>query len=154
MHDYRGAVVGCITVSAPRARVQYRGNQAELREAVQKAARQTPVRLGGGAALGGQRRDGLRGDAVERGGDEDAGDHTPAVVPHGSGHADLVLGGLAVVHGVALLAHGRQAGQVLPRSGAGLERDPPPPPPRRRRRTSSGSSWARKTWTEALRPVA
>ena len=50
VHDYRGAVVGCITVSAPRTRVQYRGNQAELREAVQKAARQTPVRLGGAPA--------------------------------------------------------------------------------------------------------
>lgn len=46
VRDYRGTVVGCVTVSSPRSRVQYLGNQDELLEAVLKAARQTSVRLG------------------------------------------------------------------------------------------------------------
>lgn len=47
VRDYRGKVVGCITVSAPRSRVQYRGNQADLAAAVRRAAAAVCARLGG-----------------------------------------------------------------------------------------------------------
>jgi DNA-binding IclR family transcriptional regulator len=50
VRDYRGKVVGCITASAPRSRVQYRGSQAELREAVLQAASVVAARLGGASA--------------------------------------------------------------------------------------------------------
>ncbi|MCO4255922.1 IclR family transcriptional regulator [Pseudarthrobacter cellobiosi] len=46
VRDYRGAVVGCITASAPRARVQYMQSQSILREAVLEAAARVSTRLG------------------------------------------------------------------------------------------------------------
>ena len=52
VRDYRGKVIGCITVSAPRSRVQYRGNQAELREAVLQAVSVVSARLGGASEPG------------------------------------------------------------------------------------------------------
>ncbi|GAA4763700.1 IclR family transcriptional regulator [Citricoccus nitrophenolicus] len=47
VRDYRGKVVGCITVSAPRSRVQYRGSQDNLTAAVRRAAAAVCARLGG-----------------------------------------------------------------------------------------------------------
>lgn len=46
VRDYRGEVVGCITASAPRARVQHQQSQAILREAVVQAAERVSTRLG------------------------------------------------------------------------------------------------------------
>jgi DNA-binding IclR family transcriptional regulator len=46
VRDYRGAVVGCITASAPRSRVQHQQSQATLREAVLTAADRVSTRLG------------------------------------------------------------------------------------------------------------
>ena len=46
VRDYRGAVVGCITASAPRSRVQYQQSQSILREAVLQAAERVSTRLG------------------------------------------------------------------------------------------------------------
>lgn len=45
VRDYR-AVVGCITVSAPRSRVQYQQSQSILRDAVVRAADRVSARLG------------------------------------------------------------------------------------------------------------
>src|SRR5690606_9461052 len=47
VRDYRGELVGCITASAPRSRVQHAGSHGVLREAVLEAAAQTTARLGG-----------------------------------------------------------------------------------------------------------
>lgn len=52
VRDYRGKVVGCVTVSAPRSRVRYRGNQADLQEAVLQAASVVSARLGGASEAG------------------------------------------------------------------------------------------------------
>ena len=46
VRDYRGEVVGCITASAPRARVQHQQSQSILREAVLQAAERVSTRLG------------------------------------------------------------------------------------------------------------
>jgi DNA-binding IclR family transcriptional regulator len=46
VRDYRGEVVGCITASAPRARVQHQQSQTILREAVVRAAERVSTRLG------------------------------------------------------------------------------------------------------------
>ncbi|MEW1982491.1 IclR family transcriptional regulator [Citricoccus sp. NPDC079358] len=46
VRDYRGKVVGCITASAPRSRVQFRASQPVLRDAVLQAAEQVSARLG------------------------------------------------------------------------------------------------------------
>jgi len=46
VRDYRGAVVGCITTSAPRSRVQHRQSQSILRDAVLEAAERVSARLG------------------------------------------------------------------------------------------------------------
>lgn len=46
VRDYRGAVVGCITVSAPRSRVQFQASQPILRDAVLQAAERVSARLG------------------------------------------------------------------------------------------------------------
>jgi DNA-binding IclR family transcriptional regulator len=46
VRDYRGEVVGCITASAPRSRVQYMQSQSILREAVLEAAARVSTRLG------------------------------------------------------------------------------------------------------------
>ncbi|WP_310058067.1 IclR family transcriptional regulator, partial [Arthrobacter ginsengisoli] len=46
VRDFRGAVVGCITASAPRARVQHQQSQSLLREAVVQAAERVSTRLG------------------------------------------------------------------------------------------------------------
>ena len=46
VRDYRGEVVGCITASAPRSRVQYLQSQSILREAVLEAAARVSTRLG------------------------------------------------------------------------------------------------------------
>jgi DNA-binding IclR family transcriptional regulator len=50
VRDYRGMVVGCITASAPRSRVQQQGSAEELRDAVLEAARVVSARLGGAAS--------------------------------------------------------------------------------------------------------
>ncbi|MFL0457678.1 IclR family transcriptional regulator [Brachybacterium paraconglomeratum] len=47
VHDYRGELVGCITASAPRSRVQHTGSHLVLRDAVIEAAAQVTARLGG-----------------------------------------------------------------------------------------------------------
>lgn len=44
--DYRGKIVGCTTVSAPRSRVQFRASQPILRDAVLAAADRISARLG------------------------------------------------------------------------------------------------------------
>ena len=46
VRDYLGEVVGCITASAPRSRVQYMQSQSILREAVLEAAARVSTRLG------------------------------------------------------------------------------------------------------------
>lgn len=46
VRDYRKAVVGCITASAPRSRVQHQASQPILREAVLQAAERVSARLG------------------------------------------------------------------------------------------------------------
>jgi DNA-binding IclR family transcriptional regulator len=46
VRDYRGEVVGCITASAPRSRVQHQQSQSILREAVLQAAERVSTRLG------------------------------------------------------------------------------------------------------------
>ncbi|GLB66624.1 IclR family transcriptional regulator [Arthrobacter mangrovi] len=46
VRDYRGAAVGCVTVSAPRSRVQYQQSQLILRDAVLRAADRMSARLG------------------------------------------------------------------------------------------------------------
>jgi DNA-binding IclR family transcriptional regulator len=46
VRDYRGEVVGCITASAPRSRVQHLQSQSILREAVLEAAARVSTRLG------------------------------------------------------------------------------------------------------------
>lgn len=46
VRDYRGEVVGCITASAPRSRVQHLKSQSSLREAVLQAAERVSTRLG------------------------------------------------------------------------------------------------------------
>ena len=51
VHDYRGAVTGCVTASAPRSRVRHLGTQDMLREAVLDAASLVTARLGGRAGL-------------------------------------------------------------------------------------------------------
>lgn len=52
VRDYRGKVVGCITVSAPRSRVQYRGSQPDLQAAVLQAASVVSARLGWASEAG------------------------------------------------------------------------------------------------------
>lgn len=52
VRDYRGKVVGCVTVSAPRSRVQYKGSQADLLAAVRQAAAAVRARLGNAPAVG------------------------------------------------------------------------------------------------------
>lgn len=47
VHDYRGELVGCVTASAPRSRVQHTGSHQVLRESVVEAAAQVTARLGG-----------------------------------------------------------------------------------------------------------
>lgn len=47
VRDYRGKVVGCITASAPRSRVQHQSSQADLKDAVLHAAARVSARLGG-----------------------------------------------------------------------------------------------------------
>ena len=47
VRDYRGELVGCLTASAPRSRVQHLGTQEVLRLAVLEAAAQVTARLGG-----------------------------------------------------------------------------------------------------------
>lgn len=44
--DYRGKIAGCITVSAPRSRVQHLGIGDELAEATKETARAVSARLG------------------------------------------------------------------------------------------------------------
>lgn len=46
VRDYRGKVVGCITASAPRSRVQFRASQQVLRDAVLETAERVSARLG------------------------------------------------------------------------------------------------------------
>jgi DNA-binding IclR family transcriptional regulator len=46
VRDYRGEVVGCITASAPRSRVQHMQSQSILREGVLDAAARVSTRLG------------------------------------------------------------------------------------------------------------
>lgn len=46
VRDYRGKVVGCITASAPRSRVQFRASQSLLRTAVLETAERASARLG------------------------------------------------------------------------------------------------------------
>ena len=46
VRDYRGSVVGCITVSAPRSRVHKTNSAEALAEAVMRTARQVSERLG------------------------------------------------------------------------------------------------------------
>jgi len=50
VRDYRGIVVGCITVSAPRSRVHKMNSAEELAQAVMRAAGQVSERLGAPAA--------------------------------------------------------------------------------------------------------
>ena len=46
VRDYRGKVVGCITASAPRSRVQFQASQPVLADAVLQAAERVSARLG------------------------------------------------------------------------------------------------------------
>jgi DNA-binding IclR family transcriptional regulator len=50
VRDYRGKVVGCITSSAPRSRVQKQAAQDKLVQAVKHAASEISIRLGWSAA--------------------------------------------------------------------------------------------------------
>ncbi|MFC9773339.1 MULTISPECIES: IclR family transcriptional regulator [unclassified Pseudarthrobacter] len=53
VRDYRGKVVGCITVAAPRSRVHKHAMTDELVSAVQHAASEVSTRLGWSASLSG-----------------------------------------------------------------------------------------------------
>ncbi|NKR09854.1 MULTISPECIES: IclR family transcriptional regulator [Paenarthrobacter] len=53
VRDYRGKAVGCITVSAPRSRVQKEGVKDSLVQAAQQAASEISIRLGWSASLPG-----------------------------------------------------------------------------------------------------
>ena len=53
VRDYRGKVVGCITASAPRSRVQKHATKDALVQAVQQAASEVSTRLGWAASLPG-----------------------------------------------------------------------------------------------------
>lgn len=50
VRDYRGLVVGCITASAPRSRVQHLGSEQLLADAVLETAAAVTARLGGRAS--------------------------------------------------------------------------------------------------------
>lgn len=57
VRDYRGKVVGCITASAPRSRVQQQASQQVLLDAVLRAASGVSARLGGTQAQRGEAAD-------------------------------------------------------------------------------------------------